>query len=205
MKSYRFLPILLGFLSVVSAAVSCKNNAAPAPTTTTPSEESKPVATLTNGTIAYVNLDSLLANYKMTEDKSAEIQEKASALEKQFNDKQKSFERRVKDFQNKAEKGLETRAKLAEIQQSLAVEEQNLLQTSEQLRLQLAEEQAVMNRQLLEAVQTYLVEYNKEHGYLYILANSFGGNILLADPSLDITSEVLEGLNAAYKKEEKTE
>ena len=53
-----------------------------------------------------------------------------------------------------------------------------------------------------DAIREYIVEYNKEHKYDAILFKEAG---LYFNPSLDITGEVLQGLNAAYKKGDKAE
>ena len=152
-----------------------------------------------DGSIVYVNLDSLTQNFLMTKDLSTELQEKASKLDAELTNRGKKFEARVADWNNKAQKGLETRAKLEEMQQQLAVEEQNLRQLSERYQMEMAEEQAVMQRKIIQAIMDYLKEYNKEKGYKYILGNTFDAKILYADPSLDITVSVLEGINAHYK------
>ena len=68
---------------------------------------------------------------------------------------------------------------------------------------EMAEEQQVMMNQIANAIAEYVEEFNAEHGYAMILATA--GNILstpvvTADPSLDITEQLLAGLNAAYIK-----
>jgi outer membrane protein len=124
-------------------------------------------------------------------------------LDADLTNRQKRFEANLTDLQNKAQKGLETRAKLAEMEQQLGVEQQNLYQLSERYRMEMAEEQSVMQRKILQAIMDYLKEYNKEKGYRYILGNAFDAKILYADPSLDITASVLDGINAKYKAEKK--
>ena len=69
--------------------------------------------------------------------------------------------------------------------------------------MQLAEEEQVMYRQVLNEVMEYLEEYNADYNYKYIFSKSFGGQILYTDKSLNITSDVLKGLNEKYKKEKK--
>ena len=128
-----------------------------------------------------------------------ELEKKMNKLQADLANRQKKFQTNVSDFQNKANKGLETRSKLEEMQQQLAAEEQNLMQLSEKYRMDMAEEQTVMQRKILQSIMDYLKEYNKEKGYKYILGNAFDAKILYADPSLDVTVDVLNGLNARYK------
>ncbi len=55
-----------------------------------------------------------------------------------------------------------------------------------------------------EKVADYLKVYAKDKGYKMVLKYQKGmGDILFADESLDVTHEVIKGLNEAYNKEKK--
>ena len=161
------------------------------------------VDAVVDGAIVYINSDSLFQNYQMAKDLSEELGEKTKKLDAELTNKQKKFQADVADFQNKAQKGLETRAKLEQMSESLGREEQSLMQLAERYRMELAEEQAVMQRKILQAVMDYLKEYNRDKGYQFIMGRAFGDNLLFAAPGLDITASVLEGINAKYKAEKK--
>ena len=148
--------------------------------------------------IAYVNIDTLVRNYNLFIDKSAELTQKRDESEAELQIQSKKFENEVKDFQDKVHKGLITRTKAQMMQQELAQKEQQLYVTRDNLAMQLSEEEQVMYRQVLNEVMTYLEEYNKDYNYKYIFSNSFGGQLLYTDKSLNITSEVLNGLNEKY-------
>ncbi len=151
--------------------------------------------------IVYVNLDSLQTNYLMAKDLSAGLEQRAKSLDAELSSKQSAFQAKLADFKIKAETGAETRATLAEMEQQLNVEQQNLLQLSEKYRKEIAALQAAMQRRVLQAIMDYLKEFNKGKGYKYILRNAFNGEILFADPSLNITAPVLEAINAKYVAE----
>ena len=193
-----FIPAIIG----VCLLISCNGQKAPEQTTTTVSQTTG-ILSVSDGSIVYVELDSLTANYLLTKDLSAELEEKMNKLEADLINRQKRFEANVADFQNKANKGLETRARLAEIEQQLTVEQQNMYQLAENYRSEMADEQAVMQRKILQAIMDYLKEYNKEKGYQLILGNAFDAKILYVNPALDITASVLDGINAKYKAEQK--
>ena len=159
------------------------------------------VDAVADGAIVYINTDSLFQNYQMAIDLSEELAETTKKLDAELSNRQRSFQANVNDFQNKAQKGLETRAKLAEMEQQLGVDQQNLMQLSDTYRMQIAEEQSVMQRKVLQAVMDYLKEYNRDKGYQFIMGRAFGDNLLLASPGLDITVSALEGINAKYKAE----
>ena len=189
--------LFLFLIICASLVASCKSPKAQEGSETVVSETPR-IHPLSDGNIVYVELDSLTANYQMTKDLGAELQEKMSKLETDLTNRQRRFQNNVNDFQNKANKQLETRARLAEIHEQLGQEEQQLMQLAERYRMEMAEEEMVMQRKILQAIMDYLKEYNMEKGYKYILGNAFDAKILYADPSLDITSDVLQGINAKY-------
>ena len=193
------IPGLIG----VCLLISCKGQKAPEQTDTTASQTTGIIPSVPEGSIVYVELDSLTANYLLTKDLSAELEAKVQKLDAELANKQRTFQNNVADFQNKVNKQLETRAKLAEIEQQLNAEAQNLNQLSDDYRMEIAEEQAVMQRKILQAIMDYLKEYNKEKGYQLILGNAFDAKILYVNPALDITASVLDGINAKYKAEQK--
>ena len=54
-------------------------------------------------------------------------------------------------------------------------------------------------------MQTYLTEYNKTHNYALILTTSAASStVIVGNPSLDITNDVLIGLNEEYAKNKKS-
>jgi len=164
------------------------------------SESAKPVS---HKGIAYVELDSVIARFDMAIDKTADLEEKTKNSEAELNAKSQAFDRDVRDYQNKAQKGLITRATAAEMEQTLAQQQQSLLALRDQMASSLNEESLVAQRQILDYINQYLVEYNADHGFQYILAKQFPGPILFADTTMDITDEVIAGLNTKYNAEKK--
>ncbi|MBU8893051.1 MAG: OmpH family outer membrane protein [Bacteroidales bacterium] len=150
--------------------------------------------------IAYVNIDTLVRNYDLFIDKSGELTQKKNESEAELQIQSRKFEKEVRDYQDKVNKGLITRTKAQMLQQELAQKEQQLYATRDNLAMQLQEEEQVMYRQVLNEVMSYLEEYNKDYNYKFIFSNSFGGQLLYTDKSLNITSDVLVGLNEKYGK-----
>ena len=56
----------------------------------------------------------------------------------------------------------------------------------------------VMMNQIGDAIKTYIEKYNAEKKYAMILTSQGGSPVITADPSLNITEEVIAGLNAEY-------
>lgn len=156
------------------------------------------------GEVVYVEIDSLISHYDMFSDLKTELERKAKEKEGQFNVKAKTFEQEATDFQNKVQKGLVTRSQAEQMQQGLQGKQQEIYQLREQLRSELGEEEGVMNRNVLNSIMEYLKVYNQDKKYSFIVSHSFGGPVLFADKGLNITKDVIVGLNADYAKNKKS-
>lgn len=154
--------------------------------------------------IAYVNIDTLMSEYQFFIDERDKLTEKMGESEAELQIKSRDFEREVRNFQDQVNKGLITRTKAQMLQQELAQKEQQLYATRDNIAQQLSEEEQVMLRQGLDRIMKFLEEYNKEHNYRFILSKTFGSQVLYADNSLNITRDVLNGLNEQYQKDNKT-
>lgn len=159
--------------------------------------------TVTATGIAYVNIDSLIFKFDMFQDRSVDLQSKQQSAEAELNSKGTQYERGIKDYQDKVTKGLVTRATAAEMENSLTRQQQELISLRDKLQTDLMEEEAVMNRQVLDYITRYLEENKSQYNYQYVLGKSFGSVVLYGDPGLDITNRVLDGLNQKYQSEKK--
>ena len=190
-------------LSVAVAAIICACNAT-GNTTSQAAGTTEAGVTAAQGSIVYIQLDSLINQYDMFNDLRSELENKAQAIQDDLTKKGRSFESAAKDFQTKIEKGLLTRSQAEEQQQRLAERQQNLQNLSQQKQYELAEEEAVMSRRVMDAVQTFLEKYNQEKGYAMIITTSAATNtVIVGNPALDITQDVLAGLNNEYIKSKK--
>ncbi|WP_052181106.1 OmpH family outer membrane protein [Alistipes sp. ZOR0009] len=151
------------------------------------------------GTIAYVNIDTLVAKYDMATDLNKKLEDKTKKIEADFGSKVQSFQREAVDFQDKAQKGLITRSQAEDMQGKLQQKQQSLSQQENQYRMQLAEEQQVALRNIHAKIVEFLQEYNKTKGYSMIISTTlYGGPVLVGNKALDITSDVVKGLNSKY-------
>ena len=150
--------------------------------------------------IAYVNIDTVLAKYDMAADLNKSLQDKTKKIENEFGSKVQNFQREAVDFQDKAQKGLITRSQAEEMQGRLQQKQQSLSQQENQYRMQLAEEQQVALRNIHSKIVDFLKEYNKTKRYSVIVSTTlYGGPVLVGNAALDITDDVIKGLNDTYK------
>ena len=167
--------------------------------------ESKEAAESAKGTeikgnlrIAYVNIDTLLADYHMYQDKRDEFIEQQSSSQAKLQDRSQELQQDFQELKEKLSKGLITRSKARIMQQDLGKKEQELYQMRDQITSELAEKEQVIYRQVLNSVTEYLDDYADEHNYHFILSYSFGGPILYKHERFNITQRVVEGLNEQY-------
>jgi outer membrane protein len=148
--------------------------------------------------IVFISIDSVLSKYDMYADVQKDLQQKLKISEDQLGEKEKSYRKAYEDFQYKAGKHLVTQVEAEEIQQKLAQQEQELYQLQNELRGKLNEEEQVAQRKVLYSIAEFLESQESTKNQKYVLGTSFGGNVLYANPKLNISSSVIEGLNKQY-------
>ena len=190
-------------LSVVAAVVAV---AALIIALACPKVGAKPAAagealTASAGDIVYVRIDSLILKYDMYSDLSGELEAKKQAIESDLNKKGRKLESDGKAFENQINKGLLTRSAAEKQQQTLLQRQQDLQNLASQKQAELMEENEVMMNQVMDAITTYLERYNEDHNFAAILTTSATTNVVIVgNAALDITDEIVEGLNNEYIK-----
>lgn len=151
------------------------------------------------GEIVFINLDSLVNQYDMYNDLNTELQSKASTIENELNKQSRAFENDVKSYQDKMQKGLLTLSQAQTTEQELAMREQQLRQLAQQRQLEMADETNVMYNKVMDAISTYVSNYNKDKQFALILTTTGATNTVLGgDQALNITEDILKGLNEEY-------
>jgi outer membrane protein len=151
--------------------------------------------------VAYLNVDSLLANYTFAQEASEKLMAKQEDARVKMNTKLRTFQNEVADFQRKLENnGFLSRERAEQAQQKLAKKEQELQELEAKLTQDIMIENQKLNVQLADSLTNYLKEFNADGRYHVILSNTAKDNVLMAAEQYDITDEVVAGLNARCKK-----
>lgn len=159
--------------------------------------------TQTQGRMVYVNTDTLLNNYDYYKDVVKEFQNKQFQLENELQRKGQSFQNEVALFQRRVQAGGMSQEQAQTTQQQLAQKEQEIMMYRDNAANNLSAEQAKKTDELLTKIQDYLAANNKSDKYDMVIGYSKGGGVLYAKEDLDITKEVLKGLNDEYAKMKK--
>lgn len=186
------LTLLVAFLltkkSNISTPTSANNT-----TIVTPNINSLP-----SGSIVYVNTDSLMNNYKLVKDFKQEMERERSVKENAFQNKMAALEKQVADFKEIAPRLSPEEGQRQ--QQELMLKEQKLGEYREALMTELTTKEQTKNTEMMKKISDYLAALNASGKYTFILGYAQGGGILHANKSLDITAQVITGLNDNYKK-----
>ena len=149
--------------------------------------------------IAYVEIDTLMAQYQFCKDYTELANIEGENIQRTLTGKQRTLEQHAAAMQKKYESnGFTSQEELTRAQQSLQTEQQALQELSERLQASFMEEQAKYNEEMRDSIQNFLKQYNKTKKYDFIMSKA-GDNMLLANPKYDITNEVVKGLNKRYK------
>lgn len=151
-------------------------------------------------TIAYVNTDSVLHKYELFKKLSKELEEKQKNAEQSLKSRAEGFQREMQDFQRNAGNLTINQAKALE--DNLRQKQQNLYMYEQSLSQQLMQESNEMNQQLNEKLKEFLEKYGKANDLKLVLAYTNRSDVLFANEHLDITSKVIDGLNAEYAAEQ---
>jgi outer membrane protein len=158
-----------------------------------------------SGRIVYVNTDTLLNNYEYYKDVVKEFENKSFALENELQRKAQSFQNEVQLFQRRVQAGGLSEQQALTQQSALQKKEQDIMMYRENAAGNLQQDQAKKTDELLNNINAYLGKYNKSDKYDMVIGYSKGGGVLYAKEDLDITQDVLKGLNEEYKSNKKPE
>ena len=156
-------------------------------------------------TVAYVNTDTLLAKYQYAIDMEKELLA--------YKDQQeKTGRQQMEQFQNDYQNYLKTGSTMTLTQQQAKEEElkkraEKMSTLEQELTSRIMERQMSENTKLLNAIFAYVREYNEQNQQFdVILRRTFNDSpTLYVNPAMDITDEIVNGLNEEYKNLKKNE
>ena len=187
MKKYIFPA-----LAIAAMMVSCNNQS--------PKMDDQPAATSGEGIkIAYVEVDSLMTQYNFAKDYSVTLQKKSNNARNTLNQKGNALQAAMANFQQKLNNnGFQSREQAASQQAAIQRQQNDLQELQSRLENELASETAKFNEALRDSLQNFLKSYNEDKKFDLILSKA-GDNILMGNKKLDITQDVINGLNKRYK------
>jgi len=151
--------------------------------------------------IAYLNLDSLLVNYTFAQEAQEKLMSKQEDARLKLSTKARTLQAEMADFQRKYENNAFLSQERAQSEyQRLQRKEQELNELEQKLTNDILLENQNLNLQLADSLMAFLKEYNADGRFQVILNNQGKDNVLMAAEGMDITEDVVAGMNARYKK-----
>lgn len=186
------MSLAIAFLAT-SAMTSCnKSN----PQMDTKSNSAQ--ASATGMKIAYVEIDSIMSQYKFCKEYSLVLQKKGQNIQNTIAQKGQALQAAAANFQQNVQANKYTREQAEGIQAGLQKQNADLQALQQRLSGEFQKETDQYNKALRDSIQHFLAVYNKDKKYSLILRKA-GDNLLYADKAYDITADVIAGLNKSYK------
>ena len=162
-----------------------------------------PKAAATNAgaasSVAVVDIDTLAAKSEYCKDGQKELENKQKKYREQLNSKGQALQNAIASFQKKMQSGAFTSQQAESAQAQLQKQQQALQAFQEKIENEMAQATQNYQKKLREDLNTFLKTYNTDGRFKVIISKS-GDNVLYSDPSVDITEDVIAGLNKSYKE-----
>jgi len=147
--------------------------------------------------IAYVEVDSLTTQYEFYKVQSEILQKKGENIQKTLAGKERELQNAANNFQQKLQNNAYTREQAEAEQARIQRMQQNAQGLAQRLQNEFDEESAKFLKAVQDSLDHFLASYNKDKKYSMILSKA---GLLYADKAYDITADVINGMNKAYKK-----
>ena len=146
--------------------------------------------------VAFIDTDTLLANYEYAKEMDKSIRDFGEQQKRYGQQQVESFQKEYQDYMKNGSSLTYSQQKAKESELSQRGEK---LQTLEQeLMAKIAEKQSAETLKVMNAILAYVREYNEANQKFDIILTKSA--TLYVNPAMDITKEIVDGLNEDYKK-----
>ena len=146
--------------------------------------------------LVYVDSTRLVNNYQGMIEARKEFQQKANTWKANIDTLASEVQNSIKAYEKESISMTEKEKELS--RELIRTKQKQLGEYQKAMNDKAGQEDAQMTTQVLEQVNSYIKKYGETRGYPIILAATQSGNIAYAEDGLDITDDVLEGLNNEY-------
>lgn len=143
--------------------------------------------------IFYVNADTLFEKYTLYKSTKERLEKKEDSVKGFLESKSTALQNEAAAYQQQAQ-GM-TDAQRQQIEAGLMKKQEGLMAMKDDLLGKLQKEQDSWNDSISNHMQAYIKEFVKGKNITYIVGYHKSGEVLYANDSLNITNQILEGLN----------
>lgn len=188
------VPVALSGLSLVGVAVLFYLHFSKSPAT---NSASSPVLT-GDVKIAYINSDTVLKYYDYYKEIKTIFEAKGKKLDQDLQNRAQALQNEIGAYQRNVSTMTIGQAKAVE--EDLGKKQQNLQLHQQRVEQELMNDQAKVTNELYTNLTTFLKTYGAEKGFYVVLKFDRASDVLYGNPGIDISQEVIKGLNAAYQE-----
>jgi outer membrane protein len=149
--------------------------------------------------IAYINSDTVLKYYDYLKFNKQQLEAKTKKMDQDYRNRAVGLQNEIATYQRTVNTMTLGQARAAE--EDLAKKQQNLQMYQQTLTQQLMQDEAKLNKELYDRVTAYLKKYGQDKGLQVVLKFDPTSDVLYGGESLDITKDVIDGLNQEYQNE----
>ena len=152
------------------------------------------------GEILYVNIDSINQHYELIKILKDELEAEQIKQDAIFTNREKAFQTKLNNFQQNQQAGVLTAVQIQNSQAQLENEYQQIMTDKERVMNDLMAKQSAANDQMLDSMLTVIRRINSVRNASFVFTYGYGSQMVLGDPTKDITNDVLKELNKSFLK-----
>lgn len=156
-----------------------------------------------DGSVVYVNIDTINEKYEMVSLLTDSIDAEKQRQTVQFQNRQKALENKLANYQRNMQSGQLTAQQAQYAEASLQQESQKLQSDYAQAVESLEARYTAALEQIADSLREATKRVNAGINASYVFTYGNGSPMIIADPSRDITNQVLEELNKPFSKKKK--
>jgi outer membrane protein len=149
--------------------------------------------------IAYIKSDSVLKHYEYLKVNKVQLEEKTKKMDQDYRNRAIGLQNEIAAYQRNVSSM--TLGQVRATEEDLGKKQQNLQMFQQSLGQQLMEEEAKLNKELYDRITVYLKKYGAEKGLQFVLKYDPTSDVLFAGDAMDVSQDVITGLNAEYQQE----
>jgi outer membrane protein len=150
--------------------------------------------------IAYVNSDSILQNYDYFKVNRDKLEAKGKKLDQDLQNRAQSLQGEIQQYQRNA--STLTMGQARAVEEDLSKKRQNLEMYQQSLSQEIIADQEKVNLEIYKRVTDFLKVYGDQNGLQLVLKYNPQSDLLFANSAMDISKEVVAGLNEAFRQEQ---
>ncbi len=148
---------------------------------------------------AYIKSDSVLKNYDYFKEMRTILEAKGKKLDQDLQNRGQSLQNEIAAYQRN--RGNLTIGQDQTLQEELGKKQQNFRLYQQSIEQELVNDQQKLTEALYRRITTFLKKYADGSSLQVVLKFDQSSDVLFGNPGIDISQDVLKGLNDEYKIE----